>query len=111
MHEGPFRIRSRRAGDEIIVALSGAIDIVSGPQMVRTVRQLLEHTGALRRVLVDFSEVTFIDSSGMHAMLDLRADAKGRGYNLAIVLPPGPEVRKPLEVAGLLPLFDIQDSA
>ena len=108
--DGPFRVRTRRGGGEAVAAICGAIDIVNGPHMVRVVRRMVEESRP-PRVVLDLTEATFIDSSGMHAMIDLLHDARSGGHQLALVLPETPSVRRPLEVAGLLRLFDVRDAA
>jgi anti-sigma B factor antagonist len=102
-------VRTRRGGGEAVAAISGDIDIVNGPHMVRVVRRMVEESRP-PRVVLDLTEATFIDSSGMHAMLDLRSDAKRFAYHLVLVLPETPGVRRPLEISGLLRLFDVRDS-
>ena len=92
-----------------MAAITGAIDIVNGPHMVRVVRRMVEESRP-PRVVLDLTEATFIDSSGMHAMIDLLGDAKRNGHRLALVLPETPSVRKPLEISGLLRVFDVQDA-
>ena len=48
----------------------------------------------------DLSEVTFLDSSGMHALVAARDNAKARGARFVVICPYGPVLRV-LQIAGL----------
>jgi anti-sigma B factor antagonist len=63
--------------------------------------------------VVDLSDVAFLDSSGVHALLRARAQLGREERQLVIVCPSGP-ARRLFEVAGiddLLVLFDSRDEA
>lgn len=60
------------------VAVSGELDVASAPQLVDA---LSEAAGGRVAVILDLSELTFMDASGLHAILTARArlaEADGR---------------------------------
>ena len=62
---------------------------------------------------IDLSATTFIDSSGLHLLLDANRRAHELRRRLAIVCPPG-TVRRVFDIAGVadaLPLYDDLASA
>jgi anti-anti-sigma factor len=77
----------------IVARVSGEIDLGSAPQL----EEHLAHTDG-KPLLVDMSHVTFLDSSGLSALLRLRA----RANSLRVINPSEP-------VAQLLRLVDLYD--
>lgn len=69
----------------------------SSPQFRETVG---EAQRAARLVMLDLSELSFIDSSGVHVILDAAGDARRNGGRLLIV-------RGPAEVDRVLTLTDV----
>jgi anti-anti-sigma factor len=67
------------------VRVAGELDIVTSPQFRRTLR---EAQLSVRLVVLDLRELTFIDSSGVHVILDAAADARRAGRRLLIVRGP-----------------------
>lgn len=88
------------------VELSGDIDIETAPT-VRTVllTALRRSTGPL---FVDLAKVTFLDSTGLTALVAAyrRANAFDRDV---LLVAPSPPVRKLLTITGLDRLFTLQD--
>jgi len=96
----------RHEGDVAVVALSGDIDLESSPK-VRTA--LLDCVGLKQGVLVDMSEVSYIDSSGVASLVEAfqRARKSNTGFGLASVSQPAMRV---LELARLDRIFSIYES-
>jgi anti-anti-sigma factor len=102
-HQVSFRLWQMQ-GIPLVVA-SGEIDVATAPLFREA---LLAATAIADRVVLDLSRVTFLDSTGMGAIV--RAAGTGsRGAPVRLALAgPTPMVRKVLEVAGLsamLPMF------
>lgn len=58
------------------IRLSGELDMSSAPELDRVLEAAVEHGGA---VLVDLSELTFMDSTGINAFLKAALSLSGRG--------------------------------
>jgi len=85
--------------DELVVRASGELDLSTRTILVDRVIPSLKDGGAVRIAIV-LDEVTFCDSSGLGALLDLRRAAGDAGIDLVLrnVSPP---------VARLLDLTDV----
>jgi anti-sigma B factor antagonist len=70
---------------ECLVGPLGDIDLATAPDLVAEFEYALEHLSP--HVLVDLSEVTFIDSSGLAALVRARLNAEGRGGSFALTGP------------------------
>jgi len=81
-----------------IVAIAGDIDIATVAQVREAfASEALEHAGA---VVVDLTEVAFMDSTGLSALLTFESDLSARRRRLAIACPEG-AARLVLDVAGV----------
>jgi stage II sporulation protein AA (anti-sigma F factor antagonist) len=76
--------------------------------LVRTMTDLLLNAPQLRRVQVDTSAVTFMNSAGMSALVQVLKMCQPRGIDLALVVQ-GTAVTKPLQLSGLWHRFTIVD--
>jgi anti-anti-sigma factor len=65
--------------------VAGELDLATSPQL----RQALgEARQDARLVVLDVREITFIDSAGVHAILDAARDAQREGHQLMLVRGP-----------------------
>jgi anti-sigma B factor antagonist len=95
-----------RQGDACVVRLAGELDLYNAPQ----VRQALTDaaSGSPSRLVVDLSEVEFVDSTALGVLIEARRWLdNGRSFLLAA---PGLETRRALEISGLDRHFTVHDS-
>ena len=98
-------VRSERNGRATLV-VSGEIDLVTAPYLRDELAAVIADAGST--TVVDLSAVTFIDSSGLSALLDARAGVDGTDATL-VLLNPSSECRRVLELTGTAVLFEIAD--
>jgi anti-sigma B factor antagonist len=97
----------RCVGRRAVVRVAGEIDLATAPQLRAALDQAA--SAAPLEVWVDLSDVRFMDSTGIHALLELC----NRVPRLAVICPQG-SVRRTLELAGLdgaLPLYSTRSQA
>jgi len=91
-------------GDAPVVVLSGELDMATATVLAR-------HLSAVVRggtdVIVDISDVTFIDSSGLRALIDARRQSEDRGRTLTLRWPAR-NVSRVLAITGLDGVFAIE---
>jgi anti-sigma B factor antagonist len=89
---------------EIEVAVTGELDLVTASQLEETLkRQLL----ADNDVLLDLSDMDFIDSTGLHAIVEAVRTAKSVGRKLKLSAELPSHARRLMEIVGLLPFIPI----
>lgn len=91
--------------EPVTVAIHGEIDIANSAQMAEAVDTAF--SAGAQSVRIDLGAVTFMDSSGIHVLLEVTHRAAAEGRELTIDCPPG-HVRRVLEIAGVaheLPLL------
>ena len=91
-----------------IVVVSGELDVGSAPTLLRYLLELM--TGPIETITLDLNELSFIDSSGLKALIAARADAEAVGITLKL-RDVAVQPRRVLELTGLDELFDVDDRA
>lgn len=94
-----FDIDVATGSDELAVTLSGELDISARDAVVGAVTRPMA-TAHVSKLAIDVGEVTFCDSSGLGALLDIRQAADEAGVHMVLRNIPPP-------VARLLDLTDV----
>jgi anti-sigma B factor antagonist len=90
-----------------LVKVAGEVDL-SWSQSIR--KAVLDALGRAPAVGVDLSAVTYIDSSGIAALVEGFQSARGKGQKFALVAA-SPQVRAVLQLARLDRVFPMVDTA
>ncbi|MFD0773226.1 STAS domain-containing protein [Streptomonospora algeriensis] len=97
----------RAAGQPTVAAMPAEIDIHNRDELVQHMSGLLNATPDV--LVVDMTETTFCDSSGVHALLSVRRRALERGKQIRVAAPSR-NVRRVLEICGIAKLMPIHGS-
>jgi anti-anti-sigma factor len=96
------------AGDRSRFRVVGELDLDSAAILRRPVEAELT-AGQVRAVTLDLAELTFVDSSGLALLVELRRLASGAGIQLDIVnVRPGPT--RVISIAGLAETLGVPPS-
>jgi len=96
------------AADPTVIAPEGELDIARVGDLRATLREAAREDAAA--VVVDLSQVSFIDSSGLGALVELHNRLRRSGRRLAVVAPGGSAPAVLLELAGLRGCLTISDT-
>jgi anti-sigma B factor antagonist len=90
-----------------VLTVSGEVDVAGGP----AVREAMEEAGRERvaQLALDLREVSFLDSSGLAAMLHGARTLHALGTPLQTRCPRGSEARLVIEMAGVGGILGLQD--
>ncbi|HET8562058.1 MAG TPA: STAS domain-containing protein [Marmoricola sp.] len=91
--------------DGAVVKLAGDLDMLSAPDLSDTLNELLE-SGA-RKVVVDMSDLAFMDSSGLSAILGAHQTAEKHDAALTL-FGPNERVIRLVNITGLGDVFEIR---
>ena len=91
-----FSITVRDLPDKHVVALHGELDVASADGLADA---LVEEAGLV--LVVDLSDLTFMDCSGIAALVAARSRIRSSGLGQFVLTRPGVIVRKTLEIVGL----------
>ena len=90
-----------------VVSLTGEMDIASAPELSRRL-DLLAGAGS-RHIVVDLSKLTFIDSSGINALV-VAAKAIQADGGLITLVAPTPHTKRVFEIVHLSEVISIEES-
>jgi anti-anti-sigma factor len=93
-----FSVSQHRLGDIRVVVPKREIDFVTAPLLQSELERAIAEGDS--KVVVDLCDVTFMDSSGAHALLEAskRLRAQGRGFSVICVRG---SISRLLEILGL----------
>jgi anti-anti-sigma factor len=94
----------RRKGG-VVVHLAGEIDLYNAAEVGVTLAEIAASEPDW--VVVDLGAVDFVDSTALGTLIEARKRLSSARFVLAA---PGPDVRRALEVAGLIGHFPVHDS-
>ena len=89
-----------------VVAFTGEVDLESSPAAREILLKCLESTS---KVIVDLSEVSYIDSSGVASLVEALQAAKKNGSQFALAAVSEP-TRRVLELARLDKVFTLYET-
>jgi anti-anti-sigma factor len=90
-----------------VLRLAGELDIASAPLLERAIAAAQANTEG-RALVIDLGEVTFMDSTGLRALLGARQVIAEAGRELT--LRPGPrQVQRVFELSGTADSFTFED--
>lgn len=94
------------AGPETVLTLSGEVDPGTAPLLQEHLERLAGEPD-ITRVAVDLSQITFLDSSGIRAII-AGSEALRTGSTEVVLRAPNANVRRVLEVTGLTQLLTVE---
>lgn len=80
-----------------VLHVRGELDLSTAPGLCGTVEQAASN----RRVLIDLSDLSFCDSTGLRALVGAVREVEINGGRAALVVPPGGAMDRVLQLSGL----------
>jgi anti-sigma B factor antagonist len=107
MSDDLFDLRSSTVGDALLIEVAGEVDMTSAPELGKAIELVPEQTS---RVVVDLSGVTFLDSSGLNALVRGSRSLDGKEIVFHVVVPGDSVVRRVFEITHLTESLSVVDS-
>ncbi|WP_436534886.1 STAS domain-containing protein [Actinoplanes sp. HUAS TT8] len=85
--------------DTRVLVVAGELDMAAAPH-VHTAAATALRDDHVRRLVIDFADVTFLDCAGIAALLEVSRRARARGAD-AVLVHPRPLVQRVLEATGV----------
>ena len=102
-----MNIREERHNDVVVFALEGDVNIANSPELRKAFDAMIKRQE--KKVLVDFSKVPYIDSSGLATLIEMFQRLKKIGGALRFCSLEQ-KVKNVFEVTKLHKLFEIFDT-
>ena len=93
---------------KVVLEVGGEVDMLTSPQLRAAVLEQFETEGVGTVVLV-LDGVTFLGTSGLAVLIEVREAAQTAGVALRLVCTAR-RVLRPLTIAGLVPLFNVHET-
>jgi anti-anti-sigma factor len=101
-----FRCEISREADAARIRPRGELDLNTAPRLGAALDAL--RAEGFRRLILDLSELDFMDSSGLRCILEYDAEGRQDGFSLALV-PGSPTIQHVFEVTQTLSLLSFID--
>jgi len=97
------------APGQVIVEVGGEVDMLTSPQLRAAVLEQFAPAAGVELVVLSLDGVTFLGTSGLAVLIEVREAAHAAGVELRLVCTAR-RVLRPLTIAGLVPLFDLHEN-
>lgn len=92
-----------------VLGFAGEVDLSTAPALEKAIHTAIsELTGG--RLDIDLTEVTFLASAGMSALIAGRESAIGKNVELTVTASPAGAAYRSLEIAGLIDVLSVRAS-
>ena len=106
--EQPLLISSGATGDELVIRLVGELDPHTSPLLEQEIDEGLG--SGVKRLVLDMSELRFIDSSGLRVLIKAHT-ALGDAGKALVLRAPNETARRLFEITDLVEHFEIEEAS
>lgn len=99
-----FHVEVKPDSDRVLVCPAGEVDLATADTLEREIVELVQN--GFDRVVIDLRAITFIDSTGIRALLNAHHQARDSGAAVSIILG-GPATRLPLDLTGITDYLEL----
>jgi anti-sigma B factor antagonist len=100
----PLEITQREMNGIYLLALKGRLVLGQESGGLRAMIDNLLASG-VTRIVINLEHVNYVDSAGLGALIEMHRKTKAKGGSLKLC-NLGPNLRRALEIAQLLPIFE-----
>lgn len=94
-----FACQLIREHDRVRLVLEGELDLATAPALEQTISKLRE--ASVERLTIDLSELSFVDSTGLHLILSVACAEQSDAFPVDLV-PGPPAVQRVFELTGVI---------
>lgn len=100
-------IKSERGGDAIVYRLRGSLDIATAPSLRAALLEAADN--GKHDIIVDCSQLEFLDSTGLGALIGAHRRALEHGGHVRLIVNEGP-IQRLLTITGLITVLAVYGS-
>lgn len=100
-------LKTEDGGDTLVFRLRGSLDLATAPTVRAALSDATEKGS--HNLLVDLSQLEFLDSTGLGVLIGAHRRAAERGGSLRLVVHDGP-ISRLLNITGLIAVFAVYHS-
>lgn len=95
----PFSITRSNDAAGVVLALAGELDVATAPELEELLNEI--RGGNHARVMVDLSELSFVDSAGVSVLIKAKREAEAAGSQFLLRRPTA-QVHRVFALVGLV---------
>ena len=103
-----FDLHRLAGAENAAIVVSGEIDLSNAEQFSRVLKGSVSNVD--HELILDLSQVTYVDSAGIRVMFDLARRLKDHQQRLLLVVPRGSRIRRSLTLGGLLEVVEVREA-
>jgi anti-sigma B factor antagonist len=105
-----FSVRSSSPdAGQCVIRIAGEVDLEHSAELAALGRDALGTDAGLHTLVIDLADVTFMDSTGVGALIEIHAAAMAADVQVCIRHAP-PVVTKILQITGLAAMFRVENN-
>ncbi len=97
-------LKTEDGGETLIFHLRGSLDLATAPAMRAALNDAIEKPN--RTLVVDLSNVDFLDSTGLGSLIGAHRRTAERGASFRLIVKDGP-ISRLLNITGLIAVFAV----
>ncbi|MCU1497926.1 MAG: anti-anti-sigma factor [Acidimicrobiales bacterium] len=97
-----LQVVQARTGDQVTLAIRGELDLLTAPLLATAVEEVI--ASDCSKVVLDCAQLTYLDSTGIAVLIRAWDGMKGRATMPVVVTNITDEVRRVLDVCGIISL-------
>ncbi|HEY1653943.1 MAG TPA: STAS domain-containing protein [Candidatus Tumulicola sp.] len=102
-----IELKTEKRGESLIFKLRGSLDIATSPTVRAALNEATDQ--GKKELVVDLTQLEFLDSTGLGALIGAHRRAAERDGSLRLVVSEGPIARL-LNITGLIRVFAVYHS-
>jgi anti-anti-sigma factor len=102
-----FELHATILNEKLVLEVLGDVDMATAPELEASI---ISVDDSVRRVIVDLTEVTFLDSSALNALVRSQRELAQRDVVFRVVSPADQAIRRVFEITQLTGPLGVVDS-
>jgi anti-sigma B factor antagonist len=102
----PFELQVSHRGDVVVISVTGEIDVATAPRLAAALAQPADSPA----IVVDLTNVEFLDSSGLNVLAARAQEASREGGRFRVVVPRLNVIRRVIEITNLVETLGIAET-
>lgn len=104
----PVQLSITRSDDAggVVLALAGELDVTTAPQLEQALGEL--DSEPYDRVILDLSELSFVDSAGVSVLIKAKKEAEANGRDVVLQRPTA-QVHRVFAIVGMVDWLVFED--
>ncbi|MBU2102811.1 MAG: STAS domain-containing protein [Candidatus Omnitrophota bacterium] len=100
-------IQQEKVNDVLVCIINGEVNITTSPELRKAFEKIIHDNQ--KKIIIDFTQVTYIDSSGLATLIEMLQRLRKIGGSLRLA-NMSQKVKNVFEITKLAKLFEIADT-